>query len=427
MNEKITSGDLAELLAKRSGISQTAAVRFIRIVFPLISEVLQSEKYLKINGLGTFKLIVVNSRESVNVSTGERILIPSYNKISFTPDAALRDLVNKPFAHFENVELRDDVDFGELDEEEEDGIPEVDSLDQPVRETQNTVSEASVGEEKEIIVEALEEVNAAPEDNKDAPEEKHSAELETDDTTEPAEDGTDGHAEISSEVFAVQSDSVQIKVDSVQIETASVEIHSAATPAAVSIDTSASGKAKEASSEPDSEVGEDEKEKALFSRCLSKTFCICTLILLLLVGVILYISIEKPVWVVRYFAENKELSAPTERMVLPKDSLKSGQLVEQTKTVAKADTDSMNLLDVGEDERVWITSKHADYRDYMLLSENLDTVEIISGTSLIRLAKKYYGCQDLWPLIAEKNNAVLKDPDHLPIGKTLIIPQLKKK
>ena len=81
MNEKVSTPELAELLAEQARIPQKSAAAFIRIAFPLISEILLKEKYLKISGLGTFKLITVSSRESVNVSTGKRILIDSYNVI----------------------------------------------------------------------------------------------------------------------------------------------------------------------------------------------------------------------------------------------------------------------------------------------------------------------------------------------------------
>ncbi len=128
MNEKITAADLADLLARRTGLSVEEANAFIKKIFTQVVEVLQEDKYLKIKDLGTFKLIRCSSRESVAVNTGERIVIDGYDKISFTPENALRDLINKPFAHFETISLNDGIDFEEespeTEEEETEEEPE---------------------------------------------------------------------------------------------------------------------------------------------------------------------------------------------------------------------------------------------------------------------------------------------------------------
>ena len=93
--------DLADGLVLRRGLPKKDADVFVRSVFEIIGEYLQTDKIVKVKGLGTFKLVTVDSRESVDVNTGERIVIKKYTKINFTPDPVLRDAVNKPFAQFE--------------------------------------------------------------------------------------------------------------------------------------------------------------------------------------------------------------------------------------------------------------------------------------------------------------------------------------
>ena len=110
---KIT--DLASLLAEKHGISHKEAEMFVSLLFDIAKGALHAQKQVKIKGLGTFKLTSVSSRESIDVNTGQRILIEGRDKVSFTPDAAMKNLVNRPFAQFETVILKDDVDFTDID------------------------------------------------------------------------------------------------------------------------------------------------------------------------------------------------------------------------------------------------------------------------------------------------------------------------
>ena len=107
--DKIFLQDLADGLARRKSISKKDAEAFIRNVFDIIGQNLLADQLVKVKGFGTFKMITVDSRESINVNTGERITIDSHTKITFTPDAILRDRVNRPFADFETVVLNDDT------------------------------------------------------------------------------------------------------------------------------------------------------------------------------------------------------------------------------------------------------------------------------------------------------------------------------
>ena len=114
--------DLAAALTEKHGLAKTDAEAFVNAMFALINEALASERAVKVKGLGTFKVISVAARKSVDVNTGAPIVIDGRDKISFTPDSSLRDEVNKPFAQFETVVVNEGVDFSEIDrkfEEEE--------------------------------------------------------------------------------------------------------------------------------------------------------------------------------------------------------------------------------------------------------------------------------------------------------------------
>ena len=130
MNERLYQQDFIDLLANKHGMNKKDADKFVREFFLLIEEALEKDKYVKIKGLGTFKLVDVESRESVNVNTGERFQIPGYTKVSFTPDNSLRDIINKPFAHFETVVLNESTVLedtpvsSEFDDENEETVEE---------------------------------------------------------------------------------------------------------------------------------------------------------------------------------------------------------------------------------------------------------------------------------------------------------------
>ena len=114
---KISIQDLSSVLVEKRGLSKKDASNFITEMFDIVQQELEKNKIVKIKGLGTFKIIDVDDRESVNVNTGERVLIEGHGKITFTPDSLMKELVNKPFSQFETVVLNDGVEFEEPKEE----------------------------------------------------------------------------------------------------------------------------------------------------------------------------------------------------------------------------------------------------------------------------------------------------------------------
>lgn len=201
---KISLSDLAQRLAEKSGISLQDAELFIRKMFDVANEGLQSDKLVKMKWLGTFKVMAVKDRESVDVNTGERIIIEGRDKISFTPDNILKEIVNKPFAQFETVVVNDGVDFDEIDRKfenaEEDG-PVSDSTLECVPDSENSSVESFVEQDSPAtsgVIDFLDEENDAPvsdemivigeelpQENVAEPEEKKPEESESA-ATEPA-------------------------------------------------------------------------------------------------------------------------------------------------------------------------------------------------------------------------------------------------
>ena len=116
---KIYLSELASTLAARAKIDKRTAQQFIAAVSETIQKGIVADRQVKIKGLGTFKIVDVGARESVNVNTGERVLIGSHSKLAFTPDTAIKEAVNKPFSQFENVILNEGVDFDDVDNETE--------------------------------------------------------------------------------------------------------------------------------------------------------------------------------------------------------------------------------------------------------------------------------------------------------------------
>lgn len=115
---KLTLNNIAKVLVEKNGMEPKEAMTFTTAMFDLIHDRLNEEGIVKVKGLGTFKMIRVEARESINVRTGERVLIDSHAKITFTPDVVMKELVNKPFSQFETVVLNDDVEFTDMKSEE---------------------------------------------------------------------------------------------------------------------------------------------------------------------------------------------------------------------------------------------------------------------------------------------------------------------
>lgn len=154
---------IADAVAKKHKITVKEAEKFVSAIFDVVNEGLKTDKLVKVKGLGTFKVQSVKPRESVNVNTGERVLIEGHEKVSFTPDATMKELVNKPFAQFETVVLNDGVDFADI-ESKSDDEEKAENTDEIV------VSAEEIVDSDEEKAETKEEITAEIIDEKPAEE-----------------------------------------------------------------------------------------------------------------------------------------------------------------------------------------------------------------------------------------------------------------
>ena len=192
--DKFTVQQLADILIRKNRLSENEAQAFVCAIFDVIKEGLEADRQVKIKGFGTFKIIDVDPRESVNVNTGERVLIGGHQKITFTPDSVMKEMVNRPFSQFETVILNDGVDFSDVEKEEP--APEAENIQKTEKE--NTMSEKEVEpepeaetiSEPEVIITSEPEESEIPE-----PEESANPEQVKEATHEPEKEEIDQESE----------------------------------------------------------------------------------------------------------------------------------------------------------------------------------------------------------------------------------------
>ena len=167
---------ITSALAKQHNLSADDAAAFVDAFFDIISSELKNGNQVKIKGLGTFKVQAVKPRESVNVNTGERVLIEGHDKISFTPDTVMKELVNKPFSQFETVVINDGVDTEELER-----IPAEDSSDEAKSELVDDATTKNTSEEKLLVEEERTEVEDTKDETNNISSVKGGAEIDAED------------------------------------------------------------------------------------------------------------------------------------------------------------------------------------------------------------------------------------------------------
>lgn len=167
---------ITSALAKQHNLSADDAAAFVDAFFDIISSELKNGNQVKIKGLGTFKVQAVKPRESVNVNTGERVLIEGHDKISFTPDTVMKELVNKPFSQFETVVINDGVDTEELER-----VPSEDSSDEVKSELVDETTTKNTSEEKTVAEEERTEVEDTKEETNNSSSVKEDAVIEAED------------------------------------------------------------------------------------------------------------------------------------------------------------------------------------------------------------------------------------------------------
>lgn len=371
MNEKLNIQDLIDLLAEKHGMSKKNADSFVKEFFQLIEEALEKDKYVKIKGLGAFKLIDVESRESVNVNTGERFEIQGHTKVSFTPEPALKDIINKPFAHFETVVLNEgtvleDTPVDSDSEEDED-------TEQKVEDAVPEVVAGSAVETPEIAEKNDSPVEPEPVEETVAPVETVASEEVNEERVEVIK--TAGPAESSAMKYFIAI-------------VALVVLLCAGTVAYLYYPDWFDG----LSAEPPVEetAGNAAGNTALMDS----------------VGVKDSVAIA-----VKDTVSKKLIAEPVikqqEASVAVKQPMAAATSASQPKKQKKVEyvPDSTNYTIAGTQA----------------------TYTIKPGETLTRVALRFYGTKALYPYIVKHNPDVIKKPDNVPAGTTIKIPKLVKK
>lgn len=447
MNEKFTLQELAEQLARRHDMNPEDAEAFVGLFFTLIKEALETDKYVKVKGLGTFKLIGVEARESVSVNSGERIEIQGYSRISFTPDASMRDWVNRPFSHFETVVLNEGTHFDDMEEEEGTSVLSAEmsaDLEEGTAETEVLPEEPSESPE----LESKEEVPQAI-----SPMSESAEEI---DETVPVEEGDSvDEPAAAGEPAAPETETVALP-DSREPEPESlVEADAREAVPVIQGHESSSGTGSE---EPVMETGHPE-QLPVAETGRKRRFPWCMLATVMLAGVLIgggmvwsFLSDKRfisehlldslfAVTQKASVAARQELPAVTADTVAAATASQADTIRKEVKkevTVTLPEKPSTTVDPKQPEQPAAGTTKEAGRTTRERRETLSDTVEyqitgtqasytIRPGESLVKISQKFYGNKKLWPYLVKHNPTVIRNANQIPIGATIQIPVLTPK
>ena len=395
MADKLSWSELRRALAQRANISEKDANTFLTAFNAQLLEALKTEKQVKINGLGTFKLQAVAPRKSVDVTTGNEITIEGYNKVSFVPEAGVKELVEKVEAG-EAVEALDPIqklgaqadeivdilgDLGELPKEEkaEEPVEEAAPVEEPKEEEPK---EETTPVEEPKAEEPVEEAAPVEEPKEEEPVDEAAPVEEPKEETTPVEEPVEEEPIVAEPVIA------EVPAEEPKEEEQQEEVE----PLIVS--------------------EKPAKKKNYFLRALLISF-----IILLILCVVGYFFLRKQVceWfdILKEKVEKIELfnkcSAPSEE-------------------VESAAAEDELVLEVPEEAAEQVTESEAPKAEVQKAKyeELLLTEEITEGSRLAWISRKYYGHPDYWPYLYDANRDRIDDPSNVPVGTQIRVPKLTK-
>lgn len=395
--DKILLQDIAEGLAARNGITKKEADAFVRTLFEAIEECLVSEQLVKIKGLGTFKLVTVDSRESINVNTGERFTINSHSKVSFVPEKALSERINRPFADFEAVILNEKTLTEDMER-----IVETEQIADLI-EVESAEIEEPVAEEGKTTVETITEPEPI------AIESTPTTEVEDENDTEEAEEGEiESVKEEEEEPQQIEQISTESTPETT-VEEKKEETVNIIEAEPESTDTVVSQKPEEIEAEKECPLPPPQSWKQQKGNK-------CLIYILILLNALLLI------WWLSFSYLNKEMPASTpqetirtevatdNKVTLPDDSIKKVQETEK-------EVDIESLI---------AAHPQVEYGDYWIIgTKSVHRIE--RGDDLSKLAQEYYGNKQLISYILKYNGYSLSKANNLPIGAEVKIPELRER
>lgn len=443
---KITLTTIAEELVARNGVSKEVADNFVHAIVETIEKGLREDGLVKVKGLGTFKLMEMSDRGSVDINTGERITIKGYRKVSFAPDSAMKEFVNRPFAHFEPTELNEGYP---AEEEQQEVAGDEGTANEIVEEVQEVKDETvAISDEVSLPVVSEEPVKV----------EESEAPVDVEESEAPV-------AIPESEAVVAEEEPEEIKEESVELETEKVETEEAAVDeelVGAVAEEHEKPKGVEEAVEPEAPVSVEAKPKKHSSKRGGCGWLIVVLLIALAYGVYYLVTIDQDSlsdYDARMEEYNDMMVNPNleeelgeewgeEPQAVPTpvetpDTIKS----EKEQAVAASSSTSVvqselqkevapaPLASAGTEFCVVTPTESlkaktikditpADTTDYVI-DGTLITHELKDGETIIQLARKYYGDKRLWPYIVKYN--WMKDYNNVAIGQMINIPVLKDK
>lgn len=345
MNNRLSIQDLALILSEQTGKSTEEALRFLQEFIAVVSEGVYNDKLVKVKGLGTFKIIRVEERASVSVNSGERFVIPSHYKFTFTPDKELKELVNKPFSLFDTVELNEEVDFSDVD----------------VSAETSGAEEAADDSSEEILPDGIpEQAIEAPQTPE--PEVEAEPELKAEAETTPQEEA----------------------------------------------------KAEPKPAEPVSSVSgyKEYRRKRRRSASRKLLFPIACLFVVIVLGIVYIVCLSGRTTV------NKNWEPPMAEVGNPTPEAGMNPVPADSTGVTPPDSASLAADSVVAEPPVVEENQPEETPK----SDILALVTIKAGDRLASFAKQYYGHKFFWVYIYQYNQDIISDPNNIPIGTELRIP-----
>ena len=429
MKQKLLLSDFAQWLSEKEGITKKEAQTFLRTLFQIVEQGLTDDQFVKIKGLGTFKLVTVNERESVNINTGERFQIGEHNKIAFIPDASMKEIINRPFAHFESVDLSDETDTAELDAVDEAVKQEF----PPISEEETSTAEESIPTTVEVITESS-HPTSLPDKQKDVTEEVSeesdlTEEIPTEFATitegleekkaeEKAEE-TEALAQAEETEALAQAEAVAITAKETASESQTPE--EALTPEETPIQVVSTSEKTDAMG-TDAEISvsqpttltvsgaaveeEEDTRRPWLRRTLMALFVLLLCTASYFAGY--YRLLCPPCASTAPTAPAAKVQPDSLQAKKPQAAKKDSAAVSAaSQTVSKPLNEAKDSVKQPQKQEEAVTRTH--------------TIRV--GDNLSRIARKYYGDDHYVDFIIRKNN--LKNADNIHVGKVLVLPPLE--
>ncbi|MCD8310506.1 MAG: HU family DNA-binding protein [Prevotellaceae bacterium] len=386
--------ELIERFAAKSGVDRERADRFYKEFFQVLIEGLEKEGYVRVKGLGSFKLLVVERRESININTGERFEIQGHNRITFTPEPGLKELVNKPFAHLETVVLEAGSPLESAVNEDKTEATETESVTETVAvkpvETEETKEEVIAGAVTETVVEPVTEPLTEPVNE---PLTEPVGETVVEPATEP----------IGETMVAPAAEPVN-------------------EPVAMPIVTPP----------PAPIVKKEMKDESPRWIKVTKWIMLVVFILCVIALLMLYIPGLRKLVFEKRIKEATEMQIEAAVAAKPSTAKLSDAKVvtttPATESVAIASTPAQTSVESAGTtvQRAAITAIAPDSVSYDIVGTQAEYT-IGEGETLARVALHFYGTKALWPYIVKYNQAIIPNPDRVTSGLRVRIPRLEKR